>query len=253
MQAPLPVASYGFILRKHLWLVLGTMAVVLAGGWFYGKTQSPVFQATVILDIQSKVSIPGTTQTLVMNDTQFVNNMLYGLRNDKDLAKKVMDRLLETKPGEPPVPGASVLRAMDPSTLPAQVTVEIVPTTTYYRFSIQGPDREACVVLVNAYARVFAEVFSKRRTEQVMGYVKDFREQRSDKEKELQQQSEAIAKFKTDNPKVDFDRGPGKSDKEEAELLSRQLTQERSRLITLQHQKETVERTLKAVGLRLED
>jgi capsular exopolysaccharide synthesis family protein len=253
MQAPLPIASYGFILRKHLWLVLGTMAVVLAGGWFYGKTQSPVFQATAILDIQSKVSIPGTTQTLVMNDTQFVNNMLYGLRNDKDMAKKVMERLLETKPGEPPVPGASVLRDMDPSTLPSRVTVEIVPTTTYYRFSIQGPDREACVVLVNAYARVFAEVFSKRRTEQAMGYVKDFREQRTEKEKELQEQSEAIAKFKTANPKVDFDREPGKSDKEEAELLSKQLTQERSRLITLQHQKETVERTLKAVGLRLED
>ncbi len=253
MQAPLPIASYGFILRKHLWLVLGTMAAVLAGGWFYAKTQRPVYQATVLLDIQSKVTIPGTTQTLVMNDQQFVNNNLYNLRHDKDLAKKVLDRLLETKPGEPPARDAAALRAMDPNLLPSSITVEIVPTTTYYRFSIQGPDREACVVLVNAYARVFAEVFSKRRTEQVMGYVKDFRDQRAEREKALQDQAEAIAKFKTAHPEVDFDREPGKSNKDEAEVLSRQLSQERSRHITLLRQKETVVKTLKAVGLRLED
>ena len=253
MQAPLPVASYGFILRKHLWLVLGTMAAVLAGGWFFAKTQTPVYQATVLLDIQSKVSIPGTTQTLVMNDQQFVNNNLYGLRNDKEMAKKVLDRLLETKPGEPPVRDAAALRAMDPALLPSSITVEIVPTTTYYRFSIQGADREACVVLVNAYARVFAEVFSKRRTEQVMGFVKDFREQREERETALQAQSEAIAQFKTLNPKVDFDREPGKSDKEEAEVLSKQLSQERSRHISLIRQRETLEKTLKAVGLHLED
>ena len=46
MHPPLPVATYLFILRKHAWLVLGAVLVVLGAGFWYARSLEPSFRAT---------------------------------------------------------------------------------------------------------------------------------------------------------------------------------------------------------------
>ena len=95
MQAPLPLASYAFILRKHLWLVLGTVAVVLAGGWLYAKNQDPVFQATALVQLQGKPQVQAATPGAIIlgDDQRFVNDQSYRLRQDEALAGRVLAHL----------------------------------------------------------------------------------------------------------------------------------------------------------------
>ena len=59
MRGRLPIATYLFILRKHLWLMLGTVVVVLAGGWYYARNQAPVYEADAVVQIQMRSPIKG--------------------------------------------------------------------------------------------------------------------------------------------------------------------------------------------------
>ena len=53
MRPCLPMASYLFILRKHIWLVLGTAAIVLTVGWLYARRQVPSFRSSAVVRMRS--------------------------------------------------------------------------------------------------------------------------------------------------------------------------------------------------------
>jgi capsular exopolysaccharide synthesis family protein len=289
MQGPLPLASYGFILRKHLWLVVGTVAVVLAGGWFYARTQPFVYQASALVQIQMRPNMPPGQQFFMpVDEKQFVNDQSYRLRIDETLAKQVLDRLqaasgpspaadggqkmpaVDEGPPAPPLPSPALFRDMSPRSLPQMIFVTSIPTTSFYQFSVKGEKPEACVGLVNTYASEFAKVYALDRGRQVQVLVDEYEDRLKPKKKELGELDESIEKFKKAHAAIDFDAGgtsggpdpkkpgavvkrPGNADREDAEFYRRELAAKRSTHISLKRQRETVDKALAVVDLKLED
>jgi capsular exopolysaccharide synthesis family protein len=279
MQAPLPLASYVFILRKHLWLVLGTVATVLAGGWLYARSQAPVFQATALVQLQGKPGVQAATPGAIIlgDDQRFVNDQSYRLRIDEGLAARVLNHLQDPNradpvpapgasaydPVEPPPPDPALFRGLEAKDLPTMITVTPVPTTSYYQFSIKAGDPKVCAGLVNGYARVFARTFAADRGRQVQDFVAPKEVQRDQRRKEVEVQDVAIEKFRKAHKDLDLDalsspaagggpegRRPGNTDRDEAASYRAALAQQRMAEVALKWQKESSEKALRAAGLR---
>jgi capsular exopolysaccharide synthesis family protein len=270
MAGPLPIGSYLFILRKHRWLVLGTVVTVLGAGYFQGKSQKPVYQAKAQIQIQPKLataSVPGTAGVVVPQDPLFVNDQIVTLKSDDALAARVKAHLLGEDapppgapprapapgPQEPPIPSPEPFRALDPRSMPSMIAVTPVPATTYFDLSVKGPDPVTPVAIVNAYARIFAEHVARERAGQFDAVLADYGARREAAKRRLEEAGNAIAAFKTRHPQVDFEKDAFAAERESVDNLKKLLTPERVRLISLERELVTVTRALKGVRLELKD
>ena len=77
MRSTLPLTSYLFILRKHVWLVLGTVLVVGGVGYSYGKRQVPLFRASAQVELRSGGGAAAAGQaSLFREDPVFIANQI---------------------------------------------------------------------------------------------------------------------------------------------------------------------------------
>jgi capsular exopolysaccharide synthesis family protein len=276
MLSSLPVASYLFILRKHLWLVLGTVAVVLGGGWFYAQRQVSVYKATALVQVQPGGTTAAAGQPVpYRNDPLFIADQMYKIKNDPSFRARVLARL-QAPPSPPPGtdreatgPRAAAPRALqavlppphDPARfaafaggdLPGTITITAVPFTSFYEVSVSGPDPRVNWAVANAYALVFADVFREERERQYRVALEDYRSQREAKGRDLERINDRVAEFEKGHPKVDFRDAAEGPDRGDAEAKRAALSTERLRLLSLGRQVETARTTLRVAGLEMRE
>lgn len=271
MQTPLPLASYAFILRKHVWLVLGVTATVLGAGFWYAKSMDPVFRATATVQIQSPAVPAGADKTFVIrDDPTFVANQVYRIRKDPHLAAEVKAHLLRedaAAPGdgagagagagdlaEPALPDPALFRGLDPRSMPGMVAVTQAPPTSYFEISARGPDRAVNTAVANAYAVVFARTFRRERERQFLGALKDTRDRLDARRRDLAGANDEIEKFKKGHAgKMDLEKEVSAIEQETFDSLRKDYQQARNKAGALERELETVRTVLRAAGLEIAD
>ena len=251
MKTPLPLASYIFILRKHRWLVLGTVAVVLAGGYLYTRDQIPVYRAVAKVRIQPRLGAVGEgPAALFREDTAFISDQIYRIRTNERLADEVLARVRD--PENADAPDKVLFADLGPRSLLGMVSVRGIPGTSYYDIAIEGPEPRVNFALANAYAFVFEEVFRREQKKKLGAFEEEYRDQLEGKQAKLDKIGEEVAELKKANDKVDFDRAKN-PDKEQAELLQSELVLAKKALIAREQELLTVEETAKSVGVTLSE
>src|SRR5688572_19246574 len=272
MHAPLPVASYLFILRKHVWLVLGAVVAVLGAGYWYGKSLEPSFRATATVLIQPPAVPAGADKTFVVReDPVFVSNLNWRIRKDPVLAEEVMAHLLGQdraaeggaegahagragEPEEPPLPDAAAFRGLSARSLPAMVTVANAPPTSYCEISVRGTQPAVNTAVANAYAVVFARTFRRERERLFLGNLTEYKLRADAKKKAVVDVDDEIKRFKEEHAgKVDLDKGVSAMEQETLEFLRKDLGQARTRAGALTRELEATRATLKSAGLELRE
>lgn len=264
MNARLPVASYLFILRKHMLLVLGTVVAVLAGGWWYGHNQVPQYRSVATVQIQRGSSTgPDGRATAIVEDAVFISDQVYRVRKDARLAERVLEHLRappggpgardagSMEPAEPPPPDPALFAGLRPASLRDRVAVTPIPQTSYYEFAVSGPDTAVNAALANAFARVFMEVFREEREARAEGGIREYLRRGEAKRALLARAHEAVAAFKKEHAGIDFSPSATGTLSESMEALRRSLGAEQSRRLALAREKKAVVETLASVGLSL--
>ncbi len=280
MRPQLPLASYLFILRRHLRLVAGVFLAVLVAGWYYARSEDPVFQARAVVDIHvgSRGAADGRAP-FAGEDPVFIGNQVYLIRNHVRLAERVLEHLrtpvspapppkgtpggegrsgegyregpAEGGPREPARPGPEVFQGHTVASLRGRVSVSAIPGTTYYEFTVTGGDQRLNTALVNAYSRVFTEVFREDQEARFQGSMTELQEALDAHRGRLEEANAAIADYKKANTDVDLASGRLGSAREKADSLRAQQSAEQSRLQVLQREQKSVVETLAAVGLSI--
>jgi capsular exopolysaccharide synthesis family protein len=270
MHPPLPVATYLFILRKHAWLVLGGVLVVLGAGFWYARSLEPSFRATATVLIQPPAVPAGADKTFVVReDPVFVSNLNWRIRRDPALAEEVLAHLLGqdraaagaadgtpapgprgAEPEEPPLPDPALFRGLSARSLPGMVTISNAPPTSYWEISVRGREPAVNTAVANAYAVVFARTFRRERERLLLGNLDEYRAKADAKRKAVAEADDEIRRFKEEHAgKVDFEKGVSALEQETLDFLRKDLTQARSRASALGRELEAVRATLKSAGL----
>jgi len=270
MHPPLPLASYAFILRKHLWLVLGVVVAVLGAGFWYARSLEPSFRATATVLIQPPATPTGADKIFaVREDQSFVSNLYWRIRKDPVLAEEVLSHLLGKDraadggagapaapragdPEEPALPDPSVFRGLSARSLPGMVTVANTPPTSYWEISVRGREPAVNTAVANAYAVVLARIFRRERERLFLGSLGEYKARAEEKRRALDAADDDIKRFKDDHAgRVEFEKGVSAMEQETLDFLRKDLVQARTRANALGREMETVRETLKAAGLSL--
>ncbi|NUN51759.1 MAG: polysaccharide biosynthesis tyrosine autokinase, partial [Planctomycetaceae bacterium] len=273
MAPRLPVASYLFILRKHLLLMLGTMAVVLAAGWTYAATCRAVYRAVATVKIEAGSRGAGSGKASAREEGNFLSDQFWVIRTDDSLAERVLrhirgeDRVPggaggaavggaegasagpSGAPREPPLPSPDLLRSLTPGEVRRMISIAPIPPTSYCTVTAQGPDPGIVYAVANGYARVFAEVFREKAEEEFRQSLGDRLRSRDRLAAKLEEANAAVTAFRKDNSRVDFSPVRGAIARETLDSLKKDLAQTRQRLYTVRREARTIEETLSAAGL----
>ena len=194
MRPSLPMASYLFILRKHIWLVAGTVAMVAAVGWYYARRQVPTYRASAVVKMKSGSG--AEKNPLFGDDPQFFGDQMYLIRSDPSFQARVLEYLQHppARPGPgtdgktggddamlPPLHDPALFQGV--TAIPGAVSVAAIPTTSFYDISVTGGDPNLDGPIANAYAVVFAEWFNKERERRYRGTLNEYRAQLDSKQK----------------------------------------------------------------------
>jgi capsular exopolysaccharide synthesis family protein len=206
------------VLRKYWLLLAGVFVVVIAAGFLYGRSLEPTYVATATVQIKQR---PGTflggSELWIEEDRKFLSDQVYRIRQDSDLALRVVERIRSwSKAGELPpawskdVDAAELARTtadLKPESLTGRVTVKPVEETSYYTIGVTGGDIPRIVAIANAYAEETVDLFREENLRavrsQVEGWEKEWLDRRDLSRNRLAALRGDLSRAQEQNPGVD--------------------------------------------------
>ncbi len=187
----LDLASYGRILAKNVWILVGAVAAALAIGAAATLLTPPIYTARTTLQIDregGKVVGAGDVfpTELLASDDEFFQTQ-FGLLRSRSLAERVSrtlglargDAFIERMTGKTPPPFSSPAdRALKVIDL-LRTDLEVIPTrgSRLVRIGFSSRDRRLSAVIANAFASNFIAAGLDRRFE-ASAYARGFLERR---------------------------------------------------------------------------
>ena len=212
------IRSYALILRKHARLLGCALLAVGAAGWAWAATRQPLHRAAATVQIKQRPAAwLSAGEVWIDQDRLFIADQTYRIRQDSDLARRVVDRVREWTREGAEAPGwaadldrAALSRAaagLQPEGLPGRVSVTPIPDTSYYAIGITGGDVPLITALANAYAEEIIALLREENLRAARGQVetieKEWQDRRDRGAARLAELRKELAALQQSSPAVD--------------------------------------------------
>ncbi len=158
-ESSLPLSHYLWILRRHLWMIVGFVAISVAATFIISKRLTPLYESTATVDIDRRMpsGILGqdSMQSAVNDADQFLATQLKLIQSDSVLRPVVEQyHLRDSATDGQPVREA---RAIDAPVRLKQLRVARPPNTYLVLITYRSPDPKLAADVANAIARSYVE------------------------------------------------------------------------------------------------
>jgi polysaccharide biosynthesis transport protein len=211
-EQPLSVTArrYGQILLKRKWLILGVLAIVVAGATFFTFRQTRIYQAklTAIVDISAPQVLGGNVREVVDLGTgnYWMSRDYLTSQKDiiksRDLALRVVDQLRLQDSADfwkPGVPGPDSTRETATERLMASIQVATPKENRIIEIFVQHPDPQMAARLCNAVGDAYLTFNLDHKLGSTKDAVRWLADQLDDLRKELNQSELKLHEFKKQN------------------------------------------------------
>jgi succinoglycan biosynthesis transport protein ExoP len=200
-QSSIPLAHYLWILRRHVWKIIGFVAACVAATLIVSARLTPIYESTVTVDIDRQIppAVIGEDATRApLNDTdQFLATQVKLIQSDSVL-RPVAQRyhLLDLEKGASGATGGKPSEVDDDApVLLNKLKVTRPPNTYLLLISYRSPQPRLAADVANAVARSYVEHTYNIRFQSSASLAKFMERQLEELKAKMEHSSAALAQF----------------------------------------------------------